>query len=139
MRLGERLRELRVEHGYTLRELRQKLEETAGERVSISYLSEVERDQAMPTLATLTNLAHIFGMSTLDLLDPVDIFDESRSEARYPQSLRDFQWEKGLSDEWVETLARVEHRGQRPETPLEWDAIYSILKAFLEPKAARDE
>lgn len=138
MKLGQRLREVRTEQGLTLRQLRDGLEETTGEKVSISYLSELEREQATPSIATVTNIARVFGMSTRDLLAPVDVYDERESDAQFTASLQKYAKSRGLSREWVETLAGIQHRGKRPETDLEWEAVYSMLKAFLEPKADHD-
>jgi transcriptional regulator with XRE-family HTH domain len=136
MRLGDRLAELRKERGLTLRELRELLEQQTGEPASISYLSELERSQAVPSIETVTRLAHAYGLSLQDLLAPVDAY-MGQSTAQYPKSLRDFAAEHNLSNEWVETLARVEHRGKRPDNAMEWQAIYGMLRALLEPKLSR--
>lgn len=138
MKLGQRLREVRTERGMTLRQLRDGLEDKTGDKVSISYLSELEREQATPSVATVTNIARVFGMSTRDLLAPVDVFDERESDAQFTASLKMYAENRGLSREWLETLAGIQHRGKRPETDLEWEAVYSMLKAFLEPRVDQD-
>jgi transcriptional regulator with XRE-family HTH domain len=133
MKLNDRLRELRKERGLTLRELRDRIEERTGEKLSISYLSELERKEAVPSVETLARVAGGYGISLQDLLAPVDFY-EVDSEARYPKGLLQFKENRQIDDEWIDTLARIEFRGQRPETEDEWLALYSMLKAFIEPK-----
>ncbi len=133
MKLNDRLRELRKERDLTLRELRDCIQERTGGRLSISYLSELERKNAMPSVEALARVAGGYGISLHDLLAPVDFYDVD-SEARYPKGLLDFKESRQIEDEWVETLARIEFRGQRPETEDEWMAIYSMLKALIGPK-----
>lgn len=136
MKLNQRLAELRREEGLTLRELRERIEQRAGERLSVSYLSELERTDNIPPLETLARLAQGYDLTLADLLDPVDLFDQ-RTEASYPKSLRGFIADHELDSEWAAALSRIEFRGQRPDSDSEWQAIYGMLRAFLEPKATR--
>lgn len=133
MKLNDRLRELRKERGLTLRELRDHIEEKTGAKLSISYLSEIERKEAVPSVETLARVAGGYGISLQDLLGPVNFY-EVDSEASYPKGLLQFKENRQIEDDWVDTLARIEFRGQRPETEDEWLALYSMLKAFIEPK-----
>jgi XRE family transcriptional regulator, regulator of sulfur utilization len=133
MKLNDRLRELRKERSLTLRELQDFIEERTGEKLSISYLSELERKEAMPSVETLARVAGGYGISLQDLLAPVDFY-EVDSVAGYPKGLLKFKEKRQIEDDWVDTLARIEFRGQRPETDDEWLAVYSMLKAFIEPK-----
>lgn len=138
MQLSDRLAELRQERGFTLRELRTRIDEVDGSPPSISYLSELERGQATPSLDTLSRLARAYDLSLQDLLAPVDN-QEGQTDARYPPSLLEFAHERGLSDAWKEALARVEYRGKRPDSVMEWEAIYGILRAFLDRDSAVNE
>jgi len=52
--VGERIKALRTEQGMTLAELSEKA------NVSVSYLSQVERDKTTPSLTTLTGIARVF-------------------------------------------------------------------------------
>ena len=133
MRLQERLAELRKERGLTLREVRDLVQERTGERLSVSYLSELERTDTVPSVETLLRLCKAYGLTLNDLLTPVDFFGEV-GEARYPRELRDLTEEQRIPDEWAETLSRIEFRGRRPKSQDEWLAIYSVLKAFMEPE-----
>lgn len=133
MKLNQRLAELRREEGLTLRELRERIEQRTGDRLSVSYLSELERSANVPPLETIARLAQGYDLTLADLLDPVDLFDE-RTQASYSKSLRDFIAHQGLDSEWAAALSRIEFRGQRPDSDSEWQAIYGMLRAFLEPK-----
>jgi transcriptional regulator with XRE-family HTH domain len=130
MRLSDRLRELRKERGLTLRELRDRIEERTGGKLSISYLSELERTDATPSVETLARVAGGYGISVQDLLAPVEFFTVD-SEARYPEALVALKDDGKIEEEWLDTLARIEFRGQRPQNADEWLAIYSMLRAFI--------
>lgn len=136
MELRDRLAELRRDEGLTLRQLRDRIEERTGEKISISYLSELERLDTMPSVDTLAKIARAYNMSVGDLLASVDFFEEL-SEARYPKSLREFIRSEGLDPDWAATLARIEFRGQRPQSEDDWRAVYSVLKALI-PGRRRD-
>lgn len=133
MNLKDRLAGLRKERGYTLKQLRDCIEERTGERMSISYLSELERTDASPPLETLVRVARGYGMSLQDLLSPLDLYGPA-SDAQYPPGLRELRERYDVDPEMVATLSRIDWRGKRPETRDEWLAIYSVLKALLEPK-----
>ena len=62
VRLGERVRQLRTERHWSLESL------ASASGVSRSMLSQVERDQANPTLAVTLRIAAAFKMSLADLL-----------------------------------------------------------------------
>lgn len=62
--LGARLRQERKRRGRTLRDLA----EQCG--ISVSFLSQLERNMARPSVGTLHNLAEAFGLSLADLLGP---------------------------------------------------------------------
>jgi len=53
--------------------------------------------------------------------------------AQYPPGLRALIIRRTVTPEWAAALARIEFRGQRPRTEDEWQAIYGLLKAFLDP------
>lgn len=65
-RLGERLRKLRSDRGWSL----ESLADASG--VSRSMLSQIERDQANPTLAVTLRIARAFGMSIGELVEHPD-------------------------------------------------------------------
>src|SRR5436189_5942599 len=61
--LGDRVRQLRAERGWSLEQL------AAASGVSRSMLSQIEREQANPTLAVALRIAQAFGMSLSDLIE----------------------------------------------------------------------
>lgn len=137
MKLRDRLAELRREKNITLRELRERIEEHTGEKLSVSYLSELERMDAVPSVETLARVAAGYDLSLYDLLAPVDSpvdFSGRGSNAQYPEALRKLKESQEIDEEWLETLARIEFRGLRPQTEAEWMAIYSMLNAFIGPE-----
>ena len=60
---GGRVKHLRAERGWSLEEL------ASASGVSRSMLSEIEREQANPTLAVTMRIAQAFGLSLADLLE----------------------------------------------------------------------
>jgi len=149
MRLKDRLAELRQDRGWTLRALRAHVLELTGAVLSISYLSELERTDALPSLETLARLAAAYSISPQDLLAPVDLpagdhmpgggeagGGDGDALAQYPPGLRALIARGLVTPEWAGSLARIEFRGQRPRTEDEWQAIYGLLKAFLDPGTA---
>ncbi len=142
MQLRDRLAELRRERGLTLRALRERVLARTGAVLSISYLSELERTDALPSLETLARLARAYDLSPQDLLAPVDLpaGDPALGDtgggdalAQYPPGLRALIERGTVTPEWAGALARIEFRGQRPRSEDEWQAIYGLLKAFLDP------
>ncbi|MBI3862800.1 MAG: helix-turn-helix transcriptional regulator [Planctomycetia bacterium] len=64
--LGDRVRQLRAERGWSLQVL------ASASGVSRSMLSQIEREQANPTLAVTLRIAHAFGMTLGDLVQVPD-------------------------------------------------------------------
>jgi transcriptional regulator with XRE-family HTH domain len=136
MELRDRLATLRKERGYSLRELRGRIERETGEKMAISYLSSLERVGGAPSIETLTHIAAGYGLSVNALLAPVDLTGEL-SEDRYPQSLLDFVRTRGLDEDWLDALSSVQYRGERPDTEEEWAAVYGVLNLLSQRRAKR--
>lgn len=136
MELRERLASLRKMRGYTLRELRDRIELNTGERMSVSYLSELERLPTTPSVEALTRIASGYDLPLQELLAPI-AFGQAEVRTAYPSGLEAFVTERGLEPAWLETLSRIEFRGKRPESAMEWEAIYGVLKLTIEPKITR--
>jgi transcriptional regulator with XRE-family HTH domain len=68
--VGAALRRIRLDRGLTLREV------AAAARVSMPYLSEIERGRKEPSSEVLAGVCAALGMTILDLLD------ETRGEFR---------------------------------------------------------
>jgi transcriptional regulator with XRE-family HTH domain len=129
MTLGDRLRELRGEHGMTLKDL------SGHTGLSVSYLSDMERGRTAPSLDTLTLLSDAFDMTVTDLLTGVDWAGE-RTDASLPSGLRELKddpnYQEDLTDDWIELLIRVELRGARPTAKEDWLELYLHLRRILE-------
>lgn len=129
MTLQQRLRELRSGQNLTLKEL--------GERagLSVSYLSDIERGRTTPTLGTLETLAIALNMTVVDLLTGVD-FAEASKGITLPSGLaelrNDAEYGDEITDEWIETLRKIQMRGKHPSTKREWLELYLHLKRILE-------
>lgn len=72
--VGATLRRIRLTHGLTLRDL------SALSRVSVPYLSEIERGRKEPSSEILATICRVFGMDVVDLVDAVA--DELRTPDR---------------------------------------------------------
>jgi repressor LexA len=110
--LGEKLRELRKERGYTLRELGEEL------NMSFSILAMYERGERTPPVDKLILLADFFDVSTDYLLGKAE-------QRNYPEQLT----EKVEPDEVLMTV-RVD--GYHLENLLEIPVYYSILNSEKE-------
>lgn len=128
MKLCERLRELRQERGLRLKDI-------AGvARISVPYLSDLERGRTNPSLETLQSLAGTYGITVHDLLEGVEFYGDQTVGA-LPQGLADLIADPALgaqlTPDWVHTLARIELRGKRPRDKQDWFEIYLHLKRIL--------
>lgn len=133
MRLRDRLKELRRARSYSLRELRDRIEDRAGERMAISYLSELERLETTPSVEVLSRIAKGYDMTLQDLIDPVQ-FEDNPAPPVYPPSLIAYQKEYNVDDDDIAALARLEYRGHQPTTPEGWRVLHSAFAMFQKEK-----
>src|SRR4051812_48941335 len=109
IRLGERLRQLRVAAGLTQSEL-------AGERFSKEYVSQIERGKTRPTRETIEWLAHRLGVDPGFLANGVATDERGRLEgalARAEALLESLQHEDALAE--FEMLVPAAHATGLPE------------------------
>lgn len=130
MELKDRLAELRRSRGYSLRDLREQIEQRTGEKMAISYLSALERVGRTPSVESLTRIAAGYDMSLAELLAPLD-GERPPSPSQLPQGFEAFAKKRNLSDVEKEAFLALEYRGNRPETEEEWDLLYSALNSAL--------
>ena len=126
MELKDRLAELRQSRGYTLRELRQRIERETGEIIAISYLSALERVGRTPSIETLARIAAGYGMTLHELLGPVEIAGGSE-ESRHSPSFDAFATKRNLDATEKEEIWRIQYRGVRPQTEDDWNLLYLTL------------
>ena len=98
LRLGERLRQLRMAGGMTQTEL-------AGDRFSKEYVSQIERGKTKPTVETIRWLADRLGVDAGYLANGVDADERGRVEAALARS--DALLEARRNEEALEELERV--------------------------------
>lgn len=131
MKLEERIKELRTQHRLTLKDL----SESAG--LSVSYLSDIERGRTTPSLNTLEVLSVAFDISVADLLSGVDFAGE-KTIAALPVGLQELLQDQEFGDQidehWISLLNRIELRGKRPQTKVEWLELYLHLRRILGDK-----
>lgn len=131
MKLEERIKELRTQHRLTLRDL----SESTG--LSVSYLSDIERGRTTPSLNTLEALSVAFHISVADLLSGVDFAGE-KTIAALPvglqELLQDQEFGDQIDEQWISLLNRIELRGKRPQTKVEWLELYLHLRRILGDK-----
>src|SRR5947209_16091353 len=96
LRLGERLRQLRVSAGLTQTEL-------AGDRFSKEYVSQIERGKTRPTRETIEWLAQRLGVNADFLQNGVSTDERSRIETMLARA-------EALAESWqnAEAIEQVE-------------------------------
>lgn len=126
MKLNERLKEIRRERGVTL------LKIAEFTTLSVSYLSDLERGRAKPSLDTLERLAAYYKMSIVDLLSGIDGLGTPSREGLAPGLLALLEKDR-IDEEIAQGLNRIELRGKRPQTEEEWYLLYLNLKMIMRP------
>lgn len=127
MQLGEELRMLRKKRRVTLTEVGEKT------GLSVSFLSDIERNRTNPSLDTLEKLAEYFQVTVNQLMAAVES-GASEAEPFYPPGYQDMVQELGdrIDPEVKELLLTVEHRARRrPESKEDWIQLYYSLKSAL--------
>jgi len=129
MAVGDRLKNLRKEKSLSVA----RLGELSG--VSRPYIAQIESGRRQnPSGEKLQMLATALGVTIADLLGskegiPSELLEE------IPASLREFVRrggkKLGIQREDVEMLKHVHFRGRRPESPEDWELIFSFLRRIL--------
>ena len=129
MQLGQRIRELRNAKSETLKDI------SKNTKLSVSYLSDIERGRTNPSLQSLETLAKHFEISVTDLLAGVE-FAGLPSDNALPPGLKDLlqdpDFGSEIDEEWRELLQKIDLRGKRPQSKVEWLELYLSLKRILE-------
>ena len=136
MKLGQRLRLIRKENQLTLKELSQL------SKLSVPYLSDMERSVVNPSVDTLQKVANAYKISVKDMISGVEGLGES-SNTDYPEGFQSFlkKYETlyKISDDWKESLLKVDFRGRRPTSETEWLELYLYLRRILGSKEDHNE
>jgi len=123
--LGAKLRALRKRQGRTLADVGS---ETG---LSVSFLSDIERGRARPSLDSLEKLASYYQLALNDLLDGMDT-DTISTDTKYPPGFEEFLNQIEVEPDLVDLLMKVERRAkQRAQTKEDWIQYYYSLRSVL--------
>lgn len=118
--IGERVRRYRHERELTLAQVA----ELSG--LSKGYLSAIETGHtSRPSGDTLYKVAMALGVLMSDLLDRRLLSD---APDNVPESLKEFARQFALPQADVQMLAKIQFRGEQPQTKERWAHIYSAIR-----------
>jgi len=132
VQLKDRLREIRQKQGSTL------LQVAEAVNLSVSYLSDLERGRAKPSLDTLERLAAYYEMSVADLVSGIEGWGTHSIEGLAPGIIALLE-KKEINEREAQDLNRIELRGKRPQTEEEWRILYQNLQFIMRPYLNKDE
>jgi transcriptional regulator with XRE-family HTH domain len=132
VQLKDRLREIRQKHGATL------LKVAEAVKLSVSYLSDLERGRAKPSLDTLERLAAYYEMSVADLVSGIEGWGSHSIEGLAPGIIALLE-KKEIDEREAQDLNRIELRGKRPQTEEEWRILYQNLQFIMRSYLNKDE
>jgi len=132
MKLGERLRELRKQRNLTLLQLSQHIS------LSVSYLSDLERGRTNPSIDTLERIASSYEMLLGEVVAGTDGWQMTPQQGLAP-GLEELIQQRIIDLATAQDLNRIELRGKRPQTALEWQELYFHLKTLMRPYLSQDE
>ena len=131
MKLGQKIRQLREENGFSLNGL---AEEAS---ISKAYLSQLENDVSkQPSAEILLKIASALSITIADLLDqPVRVYAEDFEDEDIPNALREFIDERGdaldIQKEDVRMLMNIRYRGNQPKAIEEWEHILQTIRYVM--------
>lgn len=126
MQLKDRLKEIRQKRGVTL------LQVADAVKLSVSYLSDLERGRAKPSLDTLERLATYFELSMVDFVSGIEGWGTHSVEGLAPGIIALLE-KKVIDERTAQDLNRIELRGKRPQTEEEWRILYQNLQFIMRP------
>lgn len=129
MELSDRVRTLRKQYGYTLRELSSLTD------LSIPYLSDIEHGRANPSFNSLQSIARALNIRLSELFQ--DVYSEGAEEheqlpAGLVELINDEEFRNELTEEWISLLRNMRLGEKYPQSKREWMEIYFVLKRILE-------
>jgi transcriptional regulator with XRE-family HTH domain len=132
--MGQRIKQRREELQISLTQLSEK----AG--VAKGYIWELENENSdkdvRPSADTVFKIAEALGTSAADLLGKKI---QQTSTPDIPDTLRQFAEAQDLTEADVEMLARIEFRGEKPETKDDWQYIYESIRRTILGKGKKGE
>jgi transcriptional regulator with XRE-family HTH domain len=124
IQIGEKLRQIRLRTGLTLREV--------GERMNVnhSYISRIENNHEIPNLKTIEKLANIYGVSISELFSS----ETDNSQLSFPDNSQTSPNEALIINKLNEISDTLKQM-QRNQIPSEWlEVIEYCQKENLNPK-----
>jgi len=131
MKLGERLRELRLTRKETL------LDVSGGVHISVSYLSDLERGRTKPSVDALEKLASYYKIGVTDLVADVEGWGKLSLDALAP-GLASLVEKRQIDEATAFELNRIQLRGKRPQSEDDWYELYLHLRRIVQPYLPRD-
>ena len=132
--MGQRIKRRREELHISLNQLSEK------SGVAKGWLWEIENEKrdkdVRPSAETLFKIAEALGTSAADLLGKK--IQQNTTPDR-PDALKSFAQENDLTDADVEMLARIEFRGEKPETKEDWQYIYESIRRTILGKGKKGD
>jgi transcriptional regulator with XRE-family HTH domain len=132
--MGQRIKKRREELQISLTQLSEK------SGVAKGYLWELENEKSdkdvRPSAGTVFKIAEALGTSAADLLGKKI---QQTSKPEIPNTLKQFAEAQDLTEADVEMLARIEFRGEKPETQDDWQYIYESIRRTILGKGKKGE
>jgi transcriptional regulator with XRE-family HTH domain len=121
--LGAKLHALRKRNKLTLEDLSRRT------RLSIGFLSDLENGKVGPSIATLANIASVYGTTVSELLRDVEVPENYQG---YAPSFVDFMKHNEVNPDMVHVLTIVErHCKNRCHTEEAWRELYYALSRLM--------
>ncbi len=126
MALGATLRRVRKNQRMTLVQVSEQT------NLSISFLSDIERGKANPSLESLKKLAPVYGFKVEELERELERERDS-ADKFYPPGFTDFLSQFDDVDEGMQQLLlEIEnHSASRPQSKEDWIQLYYSVKTIL--------
>lgn len=124
MEIGNNLRQLRKQKGYTLVQVNRQT------GLSISFLSDMERGRTNPSLDTLQKLGDCYHVTVNELLG--EQLPAADPHPLHPPAFQEFLDEISVDSDLIAVLLIVEGRAvRRAKSKEDWKQFYYSLKAIL--------
>jgi len=132
--IGQRIKRRREELQMSLNQLSEKSGVAKG---WLWKLENGKRDKDVrPSADTVFKIAEALGTSAADLLGKKI---RQTTTPDIPDTLKSFAQGHDLTDADVEMLARIEFRGEKPETKGDWQYIYESIRRTILGKGKKGE
>lgn len=120
--IGENIRSLREGRGMSLSELARR------SHISRGYLHLIEKEDGNPTQEKLIAIAKALEVSVSQIIGEKP--ERSVSSVTIPESLLKFAESERLNEDEVQMLSQINYRGKHPDSPREWEILYSLIKTL---------